>query len=78
MSGVSDAFGKLRKAVDDNADKAEGLVGKAADAAKKATGGAHDDKIDKGAGAAGDYLRKRAQEQDGSGEDDKGESDDRK
>ncbi|QUX24210.1 MULTISPECIES: antitoxin [Nocardiopsis] len=62
MSGAGDAFDKLRKAVDDNADKVEGLVGKAANAAKKATGGAHDDKIDKGAGAATDYLRKRARE----------------
>ncbi|MEU0490311.1 antitoxin [Nocardiopsis sp. NPDC006139] len=62
MSGAGDAFDKLRKAVDDNADKVEGLVGKAANAAKKATGGAHDDKIDKGADAATDYLRKRARE----------------
>lgn len=61
MSGAGDAFDKLRKAVDDNADKVEGLVGKAADAAKKATGGAHDDKIDKGADAATDYLRKQAE-----------------
>lgn len=61
MSGAGDAFDKLRKTVDDNADKVEGLVGKAAGAAKKATGGAHDDKIDKGAGAATDYLRKQAE-----------------
>lgn len=61
MSGAGDAFDKLRKTVDDNADKVEGLVGRAADAAKKATGGTHDDKIDKGAGAATDYLRKQAQ-----------------
>ncbi|MFD6099318.1 antitoxin [Nocardiopsis flavescens] len=62
MSGAGDAFNKLKKAVDDHADKADGLIGKAADAAKKATGGTHDDKIDKGAGAATDYLRKRAQQ----------------
>ncbi|WP_306366497.1 Rv0909 family putative TA system antitoxin [Nocardiopsis sp. CC223A] len=61
MSGAGDAFDKLKKAVDDNADKVEGLVDKAADAAKKATGGAHDDKIDKGADAATDYLRKQAE-----------------
>jgi hypothetical protein len=61
MSGAGDAFDKLKKTVNDNAEKVEGLVGKAADAAKKATGGAHDDKIDKGAGAATDYLRKQAQ-----------------
>lgn len=74
MSGASDAFNKLRKAVDNNADKVQGMVGKAANAAKKATGGAHDDKIDKGAQAAEDYLGKRS-EQEGSGEegkDDKG------
>ncbi|GAA1453336.1 antitoxin [Nocardiopsis tropica] len=62
MSGTGDAFKRLKKAVDDNAEKAQGLVGKAADAAKRATGGAHDDRIDKGAGAATEYLRKRAQE----------------
>lgn len=81
MSGASDAFDKLRKAVDNNTDKVQGMVGKAADAAKKATGGAHDDKIDKGAEAAENYLGKRSQEQDGSGEegkDDQGGKDDRK
>jgi hypothetical protein len=62
MSGTGDMFDRLKKAVNDNADKAEGVVGKAAEAAKKATGGSHDDKIDKGAGAATDYLRKRARE----------------
>ncbi|WP_017584729.1 antitoxin [Nocardiopsis ganjiahuensis] len=62
MSGTGDTFNRLKKAVNDHADKAEGVVGKAAAAAKKATGGSHDDKIDKGAGAATDYLRKRAQE----------------
>lgn len=62
MPGAADAFKRLKKAVDDNAGKAEGLVGKAAQAAKKATGGAHEDKIDKGAGAATEYLRKRARE----------------
>ena len=62
MSGSGDTFDRLKKAVNDHADKAEGVVGKAAVAAKKATGGAHDDKIDKGAGAATDYLRKRTQE----------------
>ena len=61
MSGAESAFDKLKKAVGDNADKVEGLVDKAADAAKKATGGAHDDKIDKGAEAAADYLRKQAE-----------------
>ncbi|WP_017608877.1 Rv0909 family putative TA system antitoxin [Nocardiopsis xinjiangensis] len=84
MSGASDAFNKLRKAVDDNADKVQGMVGKAANAAKKATGGAHDDKIDKGAQAAEDYLDKRSGQEEGSGEegkDDKGDQegkDDRK
>ena len=62
MSGTGDAFSRIKKAVDDNAEKVQGAVGKAAEAAKKATGGAHDDKIDKGAGAATEYLRKRAQE----------------
>ncbi|MBQ1080399.1 MULTISPECIES: antitoxin [Nocardiopsis] len=62
MSDTGDTFNRLKKAVNDHADKAEGVVGKVADAAKKATGGSHDDKIDKGAGAATDYLRKRAQE----------------
>lgn len=66
MSGTGDAFKRLKKAVDDNAEQAQGLVGKAARAAKKATGGAHDDKIDRGAGAATEYLRKRARE-DGEG-----------
>ncbi|WP_150254299.1 Rv0909 family putative TA system antitoxin [Nocardiopsis deserti] len=60
MSGTGDAFKRLKKAVDDNAEQAQGLVGKAARAAKKATGGAHDDRIDRGAGAATEYLRKRA------------------
>ncbi|WP_285734653.1 Rv0909 family putative TA system antitoxin [Nocardiopsis sp. ATB16-24] len=60
MSGTGDAFKRLKKTVDDNADKGRGLVAKAAQAAKKATGGAHDDKIDRGAGAATEYLRKRA------------------
>ncbi|GHC90107.1 hypothetical protein GCM10007079_36160 [Nocardiopsis terrae] len=64
MSASGGVFDRLKKAVTDNADKAEGVVGKAARAAKKATGGAHDDKIDKGAGAATDYLRKRAREND--------------
>ncbi|MFE1165990.1 antitoxin [Nocardiopsis sp. NPDC058789] len=62
MSDTGGTFDRLKKAVNDHADKAEGVVGKVADAAKKATGGSHDDKIDKGAGAATDYLRKRAQE----------------
>ncbi|RKS04889.1 antitoxin protein of toxin-antitoxin system [Nocardiopsis sp. Huas11] len=62
MSGTGDAFGRIKKAVDENADKVQGAVGKAAEAAKKATGGTHDDKIDKGAGAATEYLRKRARE----------------
>ena len=62
MSGTGNAFNRLKKVVDDNAEKAQGVVGKAARAAKKATGGTHDDKIDKGAGAATEYLRKRAQD----------------
>ncbi|MEV2276751.1 antitoxin [Nocardiopsis sp. NPDC049922] len=62
MSGTGDAFDRLKKAVDDNADKAQKVVDKTAEAAKKATGGAHDDVIDKGAGAATEYLRKRAEE----------------
>ncbi|WP_047872177.1 antitoxin [Nocardiopsis sp. RV163] len=62
MSGTGDAFKRLKKAVDDNAEHAQGLVGKAARAAKKVTGGAQDDRIDKGAGAATEYLRKRARE----------------
>jgi hypothetical protein len=62
MSGTGDAFDRLKKAVNDNADKAQTVVDKAAEAAKKATGGAHDDTIDKGAGAATEYLRRRAQE----------------
>ncbi|GAA1099700.1 Rv0909 family putative TA system antitoxin [Nocardiopsis metallicus] len=72
MSDTGDTFDRLKKAVNDHADKAEGVVGKAAEAAKKATGGAHDDKIDKGAGAATDYLRKRAQENKKSQDKDKG------
>ncbi|WP_067602124.1 Rv0909 family putative TA system antitoxin [Nocardiopsis listeri] len=72
MAGAGDAFNKLRKTVEDNADKAEGLVGKAADAAKKATGGAHDDKIDKASGAATDYLRKQG---DGEGRTEEGSGD---
>ncbi|WP_017573326.1 Rv0909 family putative TA system antitoxin [Nocardiopsis halotolerans] len=68
MPGAGDAFKRLKKTVDDNAEKAEGLVGKAARAAKKATGGAHDDKIDRGSGAATEYLRKRARENRRNGE----------
>jgi hypothetical protein len=61
MSGTGNAFNRIKKAVDDNAEKVQGAVDKAAEAAKKATGGTHDAKIDKGAGAATEYLRKRAQ-----------------
>ncbi|NYH51272.1 MULTISPECIES: Rv0909 family putative TA system antitoxin [Nocardiopsis] len=60
MAGAGGAFNRLKKVVDNNADKAQGLVGKAAQAAKKATKGSHDDKIDRGAGAATEYLRKRS------------------
>ena len=74
MSGAGDAFKKLRKTVEDNADKAEGLVDKAADAAKKATGGAHDDKIDKASGAATDYLRKQGDDDQGRSEEDSEDS----
>ncbi|WP_150244809.1 Rv0909 family putative TA system antitoxin [Nocardiopsis quinghaiensis] len=59
MSAAGGAFNRLKKVVDNNAGKAQGLVGKAAQAAKKATGGSYNDKIDRGAGAATDYLRKR-------------------
>ncbi|NKZ01587.1 Rv0909 family putative TA system antitoxin [Nocardiopsis alborubida] len=69
MSGTGDAFKRLKKAVDDNAEQAQGLVGKAARAAKKATGGAHDDRIDRGAGAATEYLRKRARRDGETGQD---------
>lgn len=60
MSGVGDAFNRVKKTVSDNPDKAEDMVDKASETAKKATGGTHDDKIDKGSDAATDYLRKRA------------------
>ena len=64
MSGSEGAFDRLRKAAGEHSDKAEGVVGKIADAAKKATGGKHDDKIDKGADAANDYLRKQGESGD--------------
>ena len=60
MSGVSEAFNRLKKAVTGNPDKAEGAVDKVADAAKKATGGSHDEKIDKGANKTTAYLRKQS------------------
>lgn len=60
--GVSEAFDRLKKTVMGNPDKAEGAVDKAADAAKKATGGSYDDKIDKGADKATEYLRNQSDE----------------
>lgn len=59
MSGKGDSFDRLKKTAGEHSDKAGGLVGKAAEAAKKVTGGKYDDKIDKGADAATDYLRKQ-------------------
>ena len=62
MPGVSEIFNRLKQAVTGNPDKAERAVDKAADKAKKATGGSHDEKIDKGANKATEYLRKQSQE----------------
>lgn len=62
MPGASEVFNRLKKAVTGNPDKAESAVDKAADAAKKATGGSHDEKIDKGANKATEYLRKQSKE----------------
>ena len=60
MPGASEIFNRLKKAVMGNPDKAEGAVDKAADTAKKATGGSYDEKIDKGANKATEYLRKQS------------------
>ena len=62
MPGASEVFNRLKKAVTGNPDKAEGAVDKAADTAKKATGGSYDEKIDKGANKATGYLRKQSRE----------------
>ncbi|WP_017606941.1 antitoxin [Nocardiopsis alkaliphila] len=70
MSGRGESFDRLKKMAGEHSDKAGGLVDKAAEAAKKATGGKYDDKIDKGADAATDYLRKQGgggDEGDGGG-----------
>ncbi len=60
MPGASEVFHRLKQAVTGNPDKAEKAVDKAADKAKKATGGSHDEKIDKGANKATEYLRKQS------------------
>lgn len=70
-------FDRLKKAATEHSDKAEGVVGKAADAVKKATGGKYDDKIDKGADAATDYLNEQGGDDD-QGNDKRGDKRDDK
>ncbi|GAA1105727.1 antitoxin [Nocardiopsis composta] len=60
MSGIGDAFEKVKKAAAENSEKVAEGIGKAAELAKEKTGGKHDDKIDKAGGAATEYLRKQA------------------
>ncbi|WP_017592382.1 antitoxin [Nocardiopsis potens] len=60
MSGIGDAFEKVKKAATENSEKVAEGVGKAAEYAKEKTGGKYDDKIDKAGGAATEYLRKQA------------------
>lgn len=50
---------KANEALGDNADQAEGLVDKAADAVKGRTPDSLDDKVDMGADAAKDYIEKQ-------------------
>lgn len=60
MSGIGDAFEKVKKTATDHSEQTQKGVRKAAEAAKERTGGAYDEQIDKGSGAATEYLRKQA------------------
>ncbi|MFC4561259.1 antitoxin [Nocardiopsis mangrovi] len=62
MSGLGDAFDKLKKAASENSEKVAEGVDKAKQVAKEKTGGKYDDKIDKAGSAATDYLRKQAKQ----------------
>ncbi|WP_046469516.1 antitoxin [Allosalinactinospora lopnorensis] len=63
MSGLGDAFNKVKRTAEKNSEKIAEQVEKVAKTAKRKTGSEHDDKIDKASGTATEYLRKRAEKE---------------
>ncbi|TDQ48746.1 antitoxin [Actinorugispora endophytica] len=57
MGKLGDAFDKAKRLAGEHSDKAEKGIDKAAEMAKKKTGGKYDEHIDKAGDSAGEYLR---------------------